>query len=85
MSMLNTKSIDALSSRLIELACEQINLPKDQVTLDSIFTDDLHFDSLDLAEFVMSVEEAFDISVPEEEIDKIKTVRDAIEAIRLLS
>ena len=67
---------------MIELVSSQIDIPKEQISLDSQFVADLGFDSLDLVEFVMLVEDEFDIVVPDEESATINTVRDAVQAIQ---
>ena len=81
---MSMQTTETLSQRVIELVSIQIDIPKDQISLDSQFMADLGFDSLDLVEFVMLVEDEFDISVSDEESDKIITVQDAVEAIQKL-
>ena len=56
---------------------EVLQVSPEQVTLDARFGDDLDADSLDLVELVMALEEAFDITVPEEELEGIETVEQA--------
>jgi acyl carrier protein len=56
---------------------EVLQVSPEPVTLDARFGDDLDADSLDLVELVMSLEEAFDITVPEEELEGIETVEQA--------
>lgn len=70
------------AQRVTELISEQMDIPTERITLDSAFESDLGFDSLDMVEFVMAVEEEFDISVPDDTSEKIKTVGQAIEAIQ---
>ncbi len=67
---------------MIELVSSQIDISKEQISLDSQFVADLGFDSLDFVEFVMLVEDEFDIVVPDEESATINTVRDAVQAIQ---
>jgi acyl carrier protein len=81
---MSTKTNEALDQRVIELICRLHDVPKEQITLDSNFTADLGFDSLEKVEFVMEVEEEFNISVSDQEGDTIQTVGDAVEAIRKL-
>ena len=52
-----------------------------EVTLSASFVDDLGADSLDRVELVMALEEAFDLEIPDEEAEKIRTVQDAIDYI----
>lgn len=79
---MSTQTTETLSQQVIELVSSQIDIPKEQISLDSQFVADLGFDSLDLVEFVMLVEEEFDIVVPDEESETINTVRDAVQAIQ---
>lgn len=58
-------------------AAEVLAVSEDKVTLDAKFADDLDADSLDLVEFVMALEEKFDVEIPEEELAGIKTVGEA--------
>ncbi len=67
---------------MVELVNSLIDIPKEQISLDSQFVADLGFDSLDFVEFVMLVEDEFDIVVPDEESETINTVRDAVQAIQ---
>ena len=75
---------EALSHKVIELVSGHMDIPKEQISLDSQFAADLGFDSLDQVEFVMLVEEEFDIAVPEEQSETILTVRNAVETIQKL-
>jgi acyl carrier protein len=62
-----------------EITMEQLGVEADQVTEEASFIDDLGADSLDTVELVMALEEHFDIEIPDEEAEKIRTVRDAVE------
>ena len=62
-------------------AVEVLQVSPEQVTMDARFGDDLDADSLDLVELVMALEEAFDVEVPEEELDGIETVGQAYELV----
>ena len=63
-------------------AVEVLQVSPEQITLEAKFGDDLDADSLDLVELVMALEEAFDIEVPEEELDGIVTVAQAYDLVR---
>lgn len=65
-----------------EIIVSQLGVEEDEVTLEASFVDDLGADSLDMVEFVMVLEEEFDIEVPETDADKIVTVGDAVEYIK---
>ena len=62
-------------------AVEVLQVSPEQITLDAKFGEDLDADSLDLVELVMALEEAFDIEVPEEELEGITTVGQAYELV----
>ena len=62
-------------------AVEVLQVSPDQITLDAKFGEDLDADSLDLVELVMALEEAFDIEVPEEELEGVTTVGQAYELV----
>jgi acyl carrier protein len=68
---------EALSA-LREVAVEVLSVDPDAVVEDARFKEDLDADSLDLVEFVMALEERFDISVPEEDLDGVDTVGQAL-------
>jgi acyl carrier protein len=61
-----------------EIIIEQLDVQADQVTEAASFIEDLGADSLDTVELVMALEEHFDIEIPDEDAEKIKTVRDAV-------
>jgi len=60
---------------------EQLGVDEDEVTLDASITDDLGADSLDQVELVMALETEFNLDIPDEEAEKIKTVGDAVRYI----
>ena len=60
---------------------DQINVPEDKITLDANFVDDLGADSLDAVELIMSIEDEFEISVPEDDAKEMKTVGDIVKYI----
>ncbi|MBW3609906.1 MAG: acyl carrier protein [Actinomycetota bacterium] len=64
-----------------DCAVEVLQVTPDQVTMDASFSSDLDADSLDLVELVMALEEAFDIEVPEEDLDGIETVGQAYKMV----
>lgn len=71
----------AAAERVKSIIADQLGVDIEEVTLDASFTDDLGADSLDIVELVMAFEEDFDIEIPDEDAEKIGTVRDAIEYI----
>jgi acyl carrier protein len=68
----------AIFDEVKEVVVEQLNVSPDEVKEDSKFAEDLGADSLDVVELVMSLEEKFDIEIPDEEAEKIATVADAV-------
>ncbi|MBQ8623314.1 MAG: acyl carrier protein [Oscillospiraceae bacterium] len=63
------------------LICEQLDLDEDIVNSDSVITDDLGADSLDVVDLVMSFEDEFGIEIPDEALENIKTVGDIVKYI----
>ena len=61
-----------------QIIVEQLGVDEAEVTSGASFQDDLGADSLDIVELVMAFEEAFDVEIPDEDAEKIKTVQDAI-------
>lgn len=72
---------DATFEKFKACAVEVLQVPADKVVLEARFGDDLDADSLDLVEFVMALEEAFDITVDETELDGVETVGQAYELV----
>ena len=64
-----------------QVVVEQLSVEEDQVTMDARFTADLGADSLDTVELVMAFEDEFGVEIPDEEAEKIATVKDAVEYI----
>ena len=60
---------------------EQLDANENDITMDSVITDDLGADSLDLVDLLMSVEDEFDVEVPDDDVLKIKTVGDLVSYI----
>ncbi|HEX2849099.1 MAG TPA: acyl carrier protein [Acidimicrobiales bacterium] len=72
---------DAVFATLKSSAAEVLGVDESAVTEDARFKDDLDADSLDLVELVMALEEKLDISVPEEELEGIETVGQALDLV----
>lgn len=71
-----------VEEKVKKIICEQLDVSKEDVVLDASFVDDLGADSLDQVELIMAMEEEFDISIPDEDAEKITKVKDAIEYIK---
>jgi len=67
--------------RVIQIVCDNLGVNKEQVTRSTNFIEDVGADSLDIVELVMELEEEFEITIPDEEAEKIKTVGEAIDFI----
>ncbi len=64
-----------------QIIVEQLGVEESEVTANASFQDDLGADSLDIVELVMAFEEAFEIEIPDEDAEKIKTVKDATDYV----
>lgn len=73
---------DAILEKVKEVIVEQLGVEEDIIKLDTSFIDDLGADSLDIVELIMSLEEEFDIQIPDNEAEKISTVGDVVEYIK---
>ncbi|MEM8902807.1 MAG: acyl carrier protein [Actinomycetota bacterium] len=73
---------DELFERFKNQAVEVLSVEAEKVTPEASFADDLDADSLDLVEFVMALEEEFDISVEEEELEGVSTVSQAFDLVK---
>lgn len=71
----------SVEERVTDIIVEQLGLERDKVKPESKFVDDLGADSLDTVEMVMALEDEFKIEIPDEEAEKIATLRDAINHI----
>ena len=67
--------------KIKSIVADQLGVDEDQITEDASFIDDLGADSLDTVELIMAFEEEFDVEIPDEDAQKIKTVKDVIEYI----
>ena len=73
--------IQAIKSKVIDIISEQMGVDKSEITRETSFINDLNADSLDTVELVMEFEDEFDMSIPDEEAEKIQTVGAAIDYI----
>lgn len=71
----------SVEEKLKELVIKQFGEGEKTVTLESSFVNDLGADSLDIVELVMELEDEFDVSIPDEDAEKMKTVGDAVKYI----
>jgi acyl carrier protein len=71
----------AVSEKVKQIIVEQLGVDEGQVDATASFVDDLGADSLDIVELVMAFEEAFDLDIPDEDAEQIRTVKNAIDYI----
>jgi len=70
-----------IEERVADIVAEQMGVDKSQITRETSFVNDLGADSLDTVELVMEFEDEFDISIPDEDAEKIQTVGQAIDYV----
>ncbi|MBK9018228.1 MAG: acyl carrier protein [Saprospiraceae bacterium] len=73
--------MSSIADRVKKLIVEKLGVEESEVTPEASFTNDLGADSLDTVELIMELEKEFDISIPDEQAEKIQTVGQAIEYI----
>jgi acyl carrier protein len=73
--------MSSVEERVKKLICEQLGVKEDEVKTEASFVEDLGADSLDTVELVMALEEEFETEIPDEEAEKITTVKEAIDYI----
>jgi acyl carrier protein len=74
-------NVPSVEERVIDIVCENLGVNKEQVTRQTSFQEDIGADSLDIVELVMELEEEFEITIPDDQAEKIKTVGEAIDYI----
>jgi acyl carrier protein len=70
-----------IEARVKKIVVEHLGVKEDEVTTDASFVDDLGADSLDTVELVMALEEEFETEIPDEDAEKIVTIKDAVNYI----
>lgn len=68
----------SVEEKVIGIVSNQLGVPKEEINRTSSFVDDLKADSLDVVELVMEFEDNFEVTIPDEDYEKIRTVGDAI-------
>lgn len=64
--------------KVCDIIVERLKVDPSEVTPDAAFVEDLRADSLDIVEMVMKLEETFDLTIPDEDVEKLRTVGDAV-------
>ena len=73
--------VQAIEAKVVEIVSEQMGVDKGEISRETHFINDLNADSLDTVELVMEFEDEFDMSIPDEEAEKIQTIGAAIDYI----
>ena len=68
-------------ARVSKVIVEELNVKEEEITSDASFTEELGADSLDVVQLVMGFEDEFDIEIPDDEVEEIRTVQNAIDYI----
>lgn len=71
-----------LENKVKQIIAEKLGVNEDKVSPQAAFVDDLGADSLDQVELIMAFEDAFDVEIPDEDAEKLKSVKDAIEYLK---
>lgn len=71
----------SVAEKVIDIVSSQMGTSKEKVSLETSFVNDLGADSLDVVELLMEFEEKFDLSIPDEDAEKIQTISDAVSYI----
>jgi len=74
-----------MQDKIIELICEKLNKKKEDIKLESRLVEDLGADSLDFVELIMAFEDEFGITLPDEDVSKLKTIGDIVNYISNLN
>ena len=69
------------ANKVVELIVEKLSVSKEEVTMEANFTNDLGADSLDTVELIMELEKEFNITIPDDDAEKIVTVQNAVDYI----
>ena len=72
----------SLEAKVTDLIVEQLGVSKEEAVLNASFIDDLGADSLDIVELVMTLEETFDIEIPDDDAEKMQTIADAVSYLK---
>jgi acyl carrier protein len=74
-------SSEEIKEKVVKIVSEQMGVDKTELTLETSFVNDLNADSLDTVELVMEFEDEFELSIPDEEAEKIQTIGQAVDYI----
>ncbi|MBA4421527.1 MAG: acyl carrier protein [Syntrophus sp. (in: bacteria)] len=71
-----------LEEKVISIIMEQLDVTREECVVEASFIDDLGADSLDLVELIMEMEETFDVQIADNELEKIRTVKDVLDFLK---
>ncbi len=71
-----------IEAKVMQIVSEQMSVDKNEISRNTSFVNDLNADSLDTVELVMELEDEFELTIPDEEAEKLKTVGEAIDYVR---
>ena len=71
-----------IETRVKKIVAKNLDVEESRITSDSRFIEDLNADSLDTVEMIMAFEEEFDVEIPDEETEKVKTISDVVNYIK---
>ena len=75
---------DSIESKVVEIIAHQLSLRDTDIKGDARFVDDLGADSLDIVELIMEMEEEFEVEIPDEDVEKMLTVKDVTDYVAQL-
>ncbi len=75
-------SPEEIESKVKDLICQQLEVGEDELKPEASFVDDLKADSLAVVELVLALEQEFDLEIPDEDTEQIKTVKNAVDYIK---
>lgn len=67
--------------KICDILADQLEVNEDEITLDTLIVEDLGADSLDVVDLIMTLEDEFEIEVPDEDVENIKTVGDIVKYV----
>lgn len=82
LEVLAVPTVTEIEEKVIQVVSEQLSVDKGEVKRDTSFVNDLNADSLDIVELVMELEDEFDLTIPDEEAEKLNTVGEAVDYIQ---
>lgn len=71
-----------IENKVREIVCQQLDVDPEKVKMETSFVEDLGADSLAVVELVLALEEAFEIDIPDEDTEKLRTFQDAVEYLK---